>query len=90
VGIDYVHEHFDVEWSADEERDWMTVAIDFIAELLRGEVEIVTTYRGDSPALVKHRRVGGKERGASVLLAGLKVWRPKRTEVERVDFEARG
>ena len=87
LGFGDVHEHIGKEWSGDGERSWTTVAVDLIADILRGQVEVVTTYRGDAVASVTHRRVGGgKDLGTTGFLAALKVWRPKRTEVERVRF----
>jgi hypothetical protein len=91
VGVAELHEHFGAEWSADGERPFTTVAVDFIAELLRGEVEITTTYRGGTPAAVSHRLVDRPEPlGHTGTIAALMFWRPKRTTVERVSFDARG
>lgn len=91
VGVAELHEHFGPEWSGDGERAWTTVAVDFVAELLRGEIEIHTTYRGKTPAAVRHRRVGeADELGYTGTIAALVFWRPKRTEVEVVDFDAEG
>lgn len=89
LGFGDVHEHIGKEWSGDRERSWTTVAVDLVADILRGQVEVVTTYRGAAVASVTHRRVGGGDLGTTGFLAALKVWRPKRTEVERVDFGAR-
>ncbi len=35
-------------------RPWTTVIVDFIAEILRGEIEIETTFRGNTPIAVRH------------------------------------
>lgn len=91
VGAAEMHEHFGAEWSGEEERPFTGVAVDFVAELLRGEVEIETTYRGRIPAAVRHRHVGEREElGYTGTIAALMFWRPRRTEVEVVDFEAGG
>ena len=96
VGTGEMHEHFEPwrEELADEERPWTTQAVDMIAELLRGEIEIRTTYRGDSVAHVEHYLIGEDGSRESFGTAGftalLALWRPKRTEVERVSFDAQG
>lgn len=96
VGIAEMHEHFEPwrEEFKDEERAWSTQAVDFVAELLRGEIEIHTTYRGNSVAKVNHYRLepdGSRTSfGVTGFTAAAAVWRPKRTEVERVSFDARG
>lgn len=96
VGIGEMHEHFE-PWRDElegEDRAWSTQAVDFIAELLRGEIEIHTTYRGDSVAKVNHyRREPDGSRtsfGLTGFTAAAAVWRPKRTEVERVSYDPRG
>lgn len=91
VGAAEMHEHFE-PWRDDEERSWTTQAVDMIAELLRGQIEIHTTYRGGSVARVRHYLVdedgGRREFGLTAFSAQLAFWRPKRTEVERVSFGA--
>lgn len=93
VGVARMHEHFE-PWLEDGSRSWSTQAVDMIAELLRGEIEIETTYRGDSVAAVRHCLVGedGSRRklGLTGFPAQLALWRTKRTEVERVSFGGRG
>ena len=92
VGTSYAHEHFEHHLDAPEARPWTTEAVDFIAEILRGEIEIETTFRGSSPVSVKH--FNRDENGDRNLLSQtgfliptrLMFWRPKRTEIERVSF----
>jgi hypothetical protein len=65
---------------------------DFIAEILRGEIEVVTTWRGETAVSVEHFNVD--ERGERHLLghtgflvpARLLFWRPTRTEAERISW----
>ena len=86
----WTHEHFSP--ASEELRPWTTQMVDFVAELLRGEIEIETTFRGRTPARVRH--FNRDERGrrnllghTGFLLPGrLLLWRPKRTEVVRVSF----
>ena len=94
VGTEYVHEHFSPRSGGGAgERPWTTEIVDFIAELLRGEVEIETTFRGPTPISVEHFNFD--DHGARRLLghtgflvpARLFLWRPKRTETERLSFE---
>ena len=94
VSTSYAHEHFFAdEQSASEDRPWTTKIVDFIAEVLRGEVEVRTTFRGGSPIFVDHFNLD--ESGERNLLghtgflvpARLMVWRPKRTETERLSFQ---
>ena len=65
---------------------------DFVAEILRGQIEIETTFRGSSPIAVSHFRVedGGERvpfgRTAFLAPARLFFWAPKRVETERVSF----
>jgi hypothetical protein len=94
VGTGHIHEHFLAR--AQErpgERPWTTETVDFIAELLRGEIEVVTTLRGTRAISVEHFGVG--ERGERRLLghtgflvpARLLFWRPKRTQTERISWQ---
>jgi hypothetical protein len=93
AGAGATHEHF-FPPGRDElhERPWTTEIVDFVAELLRGQIEIRTTYRGDTPITVTHfNRDESGEPGlvvstAFLTPARLLVWRPKRTEVERLSF----
>ena len=84
VGVAQLHEHL----------EHASEAVDMIAELLRGEIEIHTTYRGDAVATVRHYLVEAdgtrRELGLTGTVGGLALWRPKRTEVERVSFGAQG
>jgi hypothetical protein len=82
------HEHFSP--GEGEERPWTAQAVDLVAELLRGEIEVETTFRDDTPVLVRHfdhdeqgRRV---ELGHTGSLARLRFWRTWRRETERVSF----
>lgn len=92
AGAGLAHEHF--EPSPAEERAWPSVAVDFIAELLRGEVLITRTYRGNSLISVRHQ---GPEQASPYYTglltpARLMFWREKRQQTERVSFgvESRG
>ncbi|MGZ8650519.1 MAG: hypothetical protein ACXW08_18140 [Solirubrobacteraceae bacterium] len=84
VVTDATHEHFSPA-ASDE-------MVDFIAELLRGEIEVETTYRGPTPIEVRHFNRGpGGERvllGHTGLLvpARLFLWRELRAETERVSW----
>jgi len=88
VSTGYPHEHFfpPSPGQAGEAAPWTTEMVDFIAELLRGKVEIRTTFRGQAPVSVEHFNLdGGGERkplGHTGFLvpARLFLWRPKRTE----------
>ncbi len=90
VGTGWVHEHFSP--GVDEDRPWTTQMVDFIAEILRGEVEVETTFRGKTAVAVRH--FNRDEHGERQLLVQtgflvpgrLAVWRPKRTTTERVSF----
>jgi hypothetical protein len=94
VSTSYAHEHF---WprSGGEAgvRPWTTEIVDFIAELMRGEVEIHTTFRGHTPISVEHfnldadgeRRLLGHT--GFLVPARLFLWRPTRTDIERLSFD---
>jgi len=93
VGTAWAHEHFSApSVGVVEQRAWTTQMVDFIAEILRGEIEIETAFRGDTPVAVKH--FNRDEHGHRSLLGRtgflvpgrLFVWRPKRTETEQVSF----
>jgi hypothetical protein len=93
VGTAWAHEHFSAPPAGIvEQRPWTTEAVDFIAEILRGEIETETTFRGNTPVAVKH--FNRDEHGHRSLLgrtgflipSRLFVWRPKRTETEQVSF----
>jgi hypothetical protein len=92
AGTSWAHEHFSPSRGAPDDRPWTTQIVDFIAEILRGEIEIETTFRGDTPMSVRHfNRDENGERNllgrTSFLLPGrLLVWKPKRTETERASF----
>lgn len=87
------HEHFFAPSSeAEEERPWTTEIVDFMAEMLRGEIEVETTLRGTRALAVRHfnRDESGERRllGHTAFLtpARLLVWRPQRRETERRSF----
>ena len=88
------HEHFDAE-EEDDDRTWSSQAVDFIAELLRGEFEIESVFRGPTLIRIRHyvRDEDGRHSiGMTGLLrpAALMFWRPTRTEITRIDFAAHG
>jgi hypothetical protein len=91
VSTSYAHEHFSPGLAG--ERPWTTEIVDFIAELLHGEVEIETTFRGSSPIGVNHfnRDADGERQHLGhtgfLVPSRLFVWRPKRTVTERVSFQ---
>jgi hypothetical protein len=93
VATSHAHEHFFApSEEIAERRPWTAEIVDFIAEILRGEVEIVTTFRGETAISVEHFNLD--ESGERQLLgrtgflvpARLFPWRPKRVETERVSF----
>jgi hypothetical protein len=92
IGPSWTHEHFSPRDGANEERPWTTQMVDFIAELLRGQIEVETTFRGNTPVVVRH--FNRDEQGQRVLLGHtgflvpgrLAVWKPKRTVSDRVSF----
>jgi hypothetical protein len=93
VSTSWAHEHFFPPSRGEvEERPWTTQMVDFIAEFLRGEIEIETTFRGDTPISVRHfNRDEHGERNllghTGFLVPGrLFVWKAKRTETERASF----
>lgn len=93
VATGSAHEHFFAPDPGEEEdRRWTTEIVDFIAEILRGEIEVETTLRGNTPLSVRHFHID--ERGERrplgytgfLVPARLLVWRPKRTETERISW----
>jgi hypothetical protein len=83
------HEHFFAPSDgAHEERPWTTEIVDFVAEILRGQIEVETTYRGRAPISVRHFNLdtSGKRHqlGHTGFLtpARLFLWQSKRTETE--------
>ena len=93
VGTSYAHEHFfPPPEGVAEDRPWTTQIVDFIAEILRGEIEVVTNFRGNSPISVRHFNLGESGERSSLGYTGfltparLLCWRPKRTETERLSF----
>lgn len=93
VGTNWAHEHFFPPGrGVAEDRPWTTQMVDFVAEVLRGEVEVETTFRGSTPVGVRHYNRG--QHGSRQLLVKtgflvpgrLALWRPKHTTTERVSF----
>jgi len=93
VGTAWAHEHFFPPGpGVVEDRPWTTQIVDFIAEILRGEIQVETTFRGNTAIAVRHFNLD--EHGSRQLLVDtgflvpcrLAVWRPKRTTTERVSF----
>jgi hypothetical protein len=88
-----MHEHFDRDA---EGRPWPVQAVDFIAELLRGEIEIETEYRGAAAIRVRHYLLDPDGQRHELGMTGslrpalLMFWRATRTEVTRVTFDAEG
>jgi hypothetical protein len=93
VGTSYAHEHFfaPAERAAGG-RPWTTEIVDFIAEILRGEVEVETKFRGDTPISVEHFNFDETGQRNSLGHTGFLVpgrlmfWRSKRTETQRLSF----
>jgi hypothetical protein len=93
VGAGTAHEHFFAPDSGVvEARPWTSEIVDFIAEIVRGEIEVETTFRGNTPISVRHFNLyeHGERRQLSYtafLAPGrLLLWRPKRIETERLTF----
>ena len=93
VGTLGAHEHFFAPSSEErEERPWTTQVVDFIAEILRGEIAVQTTYRGRAPISVEHFNLDadGKQHplGYTGFLtpARLLLWRPKRIQAETASW----
>jgi hypothetical protein len=72
-----ITEHFD---DAPGE-DWTAPAVDLVARILRGEVEVPVVLRGDTIVRVGAERVWSP--------GALALWRPARVELIRMDFGAR-
>lgn len=94
------HWHFAPTWNdvygAVPDRPWLSLAVDFVSDLLLGEVRVCSTYRGDD--LVKiHVEVISAE-GEPIVsgtagfptAAGLKFWRERRYEEATVRLLLRG
>ena len=66
--------------------------VDFVAEILRGEIEVETKFRGNSLVSVRHFNLdeSGERRPLGytgfLVPARLLFWRAKRTETERLSF----
>jgi hypothetical protein len=94
VGTAGAHEHFYAEaHEAEDPRPWTVVPVDFIAELLRGEIEVRRHYRGRHVVKIEHGRTegGSFEPFTSTIPMSpgfLMPWAEKRVETERPDFEA--
>ncbi len=93
VGTLGAHEHFFAPTDQeDEDHPWTTEIVDFVAEILRGEVEVETTFRGRSPVSVRHFNLDESGRRQPLGYTGFLTparflpWRAKRTEIERVSW----
>lgn len=81
------HEHF----LADDSRAGVRGAVSFIAELLRGEIEVERAFRGRFLTRIDHwHRDGRSVRTVPLTGAPLLVFLKRRIERERPDFEAQG
>lgn len=55
VATDWAHEHFFAPPdNGTEERPWTTEIVDFVAEILRGEIEVDVTLRGKRALSMRH------------------------------------
>jgi hypothetical protein len=76
----------------DQDHPWTTQIVDFVAEILRGEIEVERTYRGRTPIDVRHFSLDATGRRQSLGHTGfltparLSLWHSKRTETERVSW----
>jgi hypothetical protein len=76
----------------DEDRPWTTQIVDFVAEILRGQIEVERTYRGRTPIYARHYSLDPTGRRQSLGHTGLLtparlfLWQPKRTETERASW----
>jgi hypothetical protein len=93
VGVLGAHEHFFSPSASEQaERPWTTEIVDFVAEILRGEIEVQTTYRGSKPISVQHFNLDADGKRQSLGYTGfltparLLLWRPKRTESETASW----
>jgi hypothetical protein len=87
------HEHFDADEGG---RPWAMIAVDYIAELLRGEIEIETEYRGRAVLRARQFLVDPDGHRHELSMTGLlrpallMFWKPTRTDVKRVTYGAEG
>ena len=93
VGTLGAHEHFFGPSEGEGEgRPWTTQIVDFVAEILRGEIEVDTAYRGRSPISVRHFRLDARGKRHSLGYTGfltparLCLWQSKRTETETASW----
>lgn len=92
AGVGPAHEHFDPYGARPDDAPWTSELVDFMAMLLRGELELEVTFRGDALLSVRTHAVGGADRRAGHGYTAyfppgrLLVWRRKRTVVERPSF----
>jgi hypothetical protein len=67
VSTSWAHEHFfPPSPGVAEERPWTTQMVDFIAETLRGEIEVQTTFRGNTAISVRDFKSRRERRTSSV------------------------
>jgi hypothetical protein len=100
VGLDEIivsaagaHEHFLSDWiDPDAEAPHAARAVEFIAAIMRGRVEVERAYRGPFLTRINHYRVTGRPEYSvrTVLLTGaqLLVFLRRRIERERPEFGA--
>jgi len=92
AGVGPAHEHFDPYGARPDDPPWTSELVDFVAMLLRGELELEATFRGDALLNVRTYVVGAEGRSAVHATTGflppgrLLLWRRKRTVVERPTF----
>jgi hypothetical protein len=93
AGTAGMHEHFFAPDAGEtEERPWTTEIVDFVAEILRGEVKVETTYRGGRPIAVRHFNLDENGQRSPLGYTGFLTparfmfWREKHMETERKSF----
>jgi hypothetical protein len=94
VGVGPIaHEHIETD---EDGRPWPLIAVDFVAEILRGEIEFETEYRGRAVLTARHSLIESDGSRRDLCTTGLirpallMFWKPKRTEVARISFGAEG
>lgn len=87
--------HEDIETEEDG-RPWPLIAVDFIAEILRGDIEVETEYRGRAVLRARHSLIESDGSRKELCTTGLirpallMFWKSKRTEVARISFGPEG
>jgi hypothetical protein len=98
VWVGDAHDDFNPDDPRKEQRRWTAVAVDFIAEVLTGQVDVEATFRGKdvvSTRLWRRDHETGNFRSLGYVgfltLARLRLWHPKRVERYRIpDWRTRG